>query len=91
MFLNTTQFIYTCIGPKAFYPKKSFNIVLYESLMLLVTRELQKNLDCQTLKRFYELLIKDDHFWSLSRYSTTSKKNLISRLEYVEELYRNIH
>ena len=91
MFLNTTQFIYTCIGPKAFYPKKSFNIVLYESLMLLVTRELQKNLDCQTLKRFYELLIKDDRFWSLSRYSTTSKKNLISRLEYVEELYRNIH
>jgi len=59
--------------------------------MILVTRELQKNLDCQTLKRFYGLLIKDDHFWSLSRYSTTSKKNLISRLEYVEELYQNIH
>ncbi len=89
IFLSTIEFINSCIGSKAFYHKKLFNKVLYESLMLLTARELQKSLNCQTFKRFYKRLISDDHFWSLSQHATTSRKNLTSRLEYVEELYRN--
>lgn len=89
VFLDTIDFINDCLGSKAFYHKKSFNRVLYESLMVLISRQLSVGLDCQKLKRFYESLISDDHFWSLSQHSTTSRRNVISRLEYVEELYRN--
>lgn len=89
LFLNTIEFISSCIGSKAFYHKKSFNRILYESLMVLTAKELSGGLDCQTFKRFYELLVNDEHFWSLSQHSTTSRKNVMSRIKYVKELYRN--
>lgn len=91
IFLNTIEFIHSCIGSKAFYPKKVFNRVLYESLMVLVARELPKELSSPTFRRFYKLLIDDEYFWSLSRRSTISRKSVMSRMEYVEELYRNMH
>ncbi|MEH2384262.1 MAG: hypothetical protein V7K14_00395 [Nostoc sp.] len=90
-FLSTIAFINSCIGSKAFYHKKSFNRVLYESLMILTASQLQKSLDCQIFKRFYELLVKDEVFWSLSQHSTTNRKNLVLRLKYVEELFKNTH
>jgi hypothetical protein len=91
VFLSTIEFINSCIGSKAFYPKKSFNRVLYESLMVLVAKKLPKGLNSPTFRKFYELLIHDDYFWSLSRHSTTSRKNVMLRMEYVEELYRNMY
>ena len=91
MFLVTIDFINNCLGSKAFCHKTSFNRVLYESLMLLTARQSSDGLDCQKLQRAYESLISDDHFWSLSQHSTTSRKNVISRFEYVKELYRNTH
>ena len=91
VFLSTIEFIISCIGSKVFYHKKSFNRGLYESLMVLTAKELPRDLDCLTFKRFYELLIADGYFWSLSQHSTTSRKNVMSRLKYVEELYKNIH
>ncbi len=90
IFLSTIKFINSCIGSKAFYHKK-FEQVLYESLMVLTAKELQRTLDCQTFKKFYELLINDGHFWSLSKPAAPSRKTLISRLKYVEEIYRNAH
>lgn len=91
VFLSTIEFINSCIGSKAFYPRKLFNRVLYESLMVLVARELPKELSSPTFRRFYKLLIDDEYFWSLSRHSTTSRNRVMSRMEYVEELYRNMH
>ena len=91
VFLSTINFINSCIGSKAFYRKKLFNRLLYDSLMLLVARELPKGLSSPTFRRFYELLIDDPHFWSLSQHSTTSIKNVMSRIAYVEELYKNMH
>jgi uncharacterized protein with ParB-like and HNH nuclease domain len=91
VFLSTIEFINSCIGSKAFYPRKLFNRVLYESLMVLVARELPKELSSPTFRKFYELLIGDEYFWSLSRHSTTSRSSVMSRMAYVEELYRNMH
>jgi uncharacterized protein with ParB-like and HNH nuclease domain len=89
-FLSSIEFINSCIGSKAFYHKKLFNRVLYESLMILAARELPKDLDCTKFKRFHELLVDDEHFWMLSQHSTTSRKNVLSRMIYVKELYRNM-
>jgi hypothetical protein len=58
--------------------------------MILAARELPKDLDCTKFKRFHELLVDDEHFWMLSQHSTTSRKNVLSRMIYVKELYRNM-
>jgi uncharacterized protein with ParB-like and HNH nuclease domain len=97
IFINTIEFIKRCIGSDAFYhrkdkkKKKSFNPVLYESLMILTARELTKGLDCSKFIKFYGLLIEDNNFWSLSKDPTVSRKNVLPRLNYVNELYRNMH
>lgn len=90
IFIKTIDFLKNCIGSKVFYEKKKFQI-LFDSVMLLTAQELEKGLECSKFKKFYELLINDKHFWSFSQPSTTNRKNLMTRLEYVEELYRNTH
>jgi len=90
LFSNTIHFLKTCIGSKVFHENKSFNI-LFDSVMLITSQELEEGLECSKFKIFYELLINDKHFWSFAKPSTTSRKNLITRLEYVRELYRNTH
>ena len=87
LFFKTIDFLENCIGSEVFYPKKSFNTLLFESLMLLTP----KGLEYSKFKKVYELLVNDQYFWSLTKHSTTSKKNLMKRLEYVEELYRDTH
>ena len=91
-FLNTIEFINSCLGSKAFYRGKLFNQVLYESLIILTAKELKKNnLSCQSFKKFYELLINDDYFWDMAKQGSASRKKLISRLRYVEEIYKKTH
>lgn len=91
LFLDTISFLDRCIGSKVFYPKKSFRVGFYESIMILVAKNLSKNLDCQKFKKFYQSLINDENFRSLSMEGTTSKIKLMKRLAYVEELYQNTH
>ena len=90
IFIKTIDFLKTCIGSKVFHEKKKFQI-LFDSVMLLTAQELGKGLECSKFKKFYELLINDKHFWSFSQPSTTNRKNLMTRLEYVQKLYRNTH
>ncbi|MDB9455159.1 DUF262 domain-containing protein [Dolichospermum circinale] len=90
IFIKTIDFLKNCIGSKVFYEKKKFQI-LFDSVMLLTAQELEKGLECSKFKKFYELLINDKHFWSFSQPSTTNRKNLMTRLEYVKELYRDAH
>lgn len=90
IFIKTIDFLKNCIGSKVFYEKKKFQI-LFDSVMLLTAQELEKGLECSKFKKFYELLINDKHFWSFSQPSTTNRKNLMTRMEYVEELYRDTH
>lgn len=89
IFLKTINFLKECIGEKVFFYKKSFNKSLFESLMLTVAQELDRGLNCERFKEFYNSLIQDDVFWSFSRSSTTSKQNLMKRLVHTRELYRN--
>ncbi|AFZ23852.1 hypothetical protein Cylst_1572 [Cylindrospermum stagnale PCC 7417] len=90
IFLNTIQFLDNCFGSKVFYHKKSFNSIIFEHIMLLTAKELKHGLKCETFKKFYEALIRDEHFWSLSKYFTTSRKNLMARLDYVCQIYKNL-
>jgi hypothetical protein len=90
IFIKTIDFLKNCIGSKVFYEKKKFQI-LFDSVMLLTAQELEKGLECSKFKKFYELLINDKHFWLFSQPSTTNRKNLMTRLEYVKELYRDTH
>ncbi|MFM2064442.1 MAG: hypothetical protein RLZZ507_4113 [Cyanobacteriota bacterium] len=88
IFSNTISFLKNCIGSQVFYKKEKFQI-LFDSVMLITAQELEKNLECSKFKKFYESLINDQHFWSFAQPSSTSKENLMKRLEYVGKLYRN--
>jgi hypothetical protein len=91
VFLGSIQFIHTHIGSKAFYHKKTFNKTLYESLMVITAREEPETIEYQRFKEFYKSLVNDNNFWAFSQHATTSKKNLFSRIKYVNEIYRNTH
>ncbi|MEA5621230.1 DUF262 domain-containing protein [Cronbergia sp. UHCC 0137] len=88
IFFNAIFFLQICIGSEVFHKKPKFQI-LFDSIMLLIAQELEVGLDCSKFKKFYELLINDKHFWSFAQPSNTTRKNLITRLEYVSELYTN--
>jgi uncharacterized protein with ParB-like and HNH nuclease domain len=91
VFLSSVEFLNHCIGNDVFLHKKHFNKILFDSVMLLTAKELRRELDCKRFKKFYDLLTNDVKFWSMSRQATTSRKNISTRLEYVEELYKNTH
>ncbi|WP_413174207.1 DUF262 domain-containing protein [Anabaena azotica] len=90
IFFKTINFLKKCIGSKVFYQKKKFQI-LFDSTMLITAKELERDLECSKFKRFYDLLINDKYFWSFAKPSSTSRKNIMMRLEYVEKLYRDTH
>lgn len=89
IFLNTVQFLKNCIGEKVFFHNNKFSTTLFESVMVTVARESTENLECEHFKKFYSSLINDKNFWSLSRSATTSKQNLLKRLELTREIYKN--
>ncbi|MFB2835790.1 DUF262 domain-containing protein [Floridanema evergladense] len=90
IFIDTVQFLKDCIGEKVFFHNKLFNKSLFESIMLVTAKELRSgNLECNHFKKFYDTLINDKNFWSLSRSSTTSKKNLMDRLDITRKIYKN--
>lgn len=92
-FLGTIHFLENCIGAKVFYSRQSFRVGFYEVLMILVARKLklEDNLDCEKFKKFYQVLVDDEKFRSLSMEGTASKAKLNKKLDYVEELYRNTY
>ncbi|QSV64741.1 MAG: DUF262 domain-containing protein [Dolichospermum sp. DL01] len=89
IFSKTIDFLKNCIGSKVFYPRKSFNTLLFESIMLLTAQELEKDLECSKFKKFYDLLINDERF--RLRFRNPSIANIMRRQEYVKELYRDTH
>jgi uncharacterized protein with ParB-like and HNH nuclease domain len=91
IFLSTIHFLRTCIGSQVFFHKKVFNKSLFDSIMLFTSKELKSGLDCESFKKFYASLINDGFFWSMAQHSTTSRKNLVMRLEYLRDLYRKTH
>lgn len=90
IFINTIQFIHDCIGEKTFYYDESFSKPLYETIMIFVAKHLLNDLDCQTFKECYQFLSQDDTFRSYTKSSTTTKTNVMSRLEYIEKIYKTI-
>jgi hypothetical protein len=89
LFISIINFLDQCIGSKVFYHNKSFNKTLFEAIMYLTAQELKRGLECEKFKKFYESLISDQDFWGLSKHFPTSRKNIIARLNYVQQLYNN--
>ncbi len=84
VFYTTFGSIHEAIGKDAFYYNKSFNRPLYETLSLTVS--LNKSDDTDILKNFYKKLISNEEFWVISKSATTSKKSLMTRIEFANYL-----
>ncbi len=87
LFHRTMQTILEGIGKNAFYHNKSFNRILFETVSVIISNHLDNHNSHEKIKRFYDKLIENDKFWELTKSSTTSKKNLLTRFAFVENLY----
>jgi uncharacterized protein with ParB-like and HNH nuclease domain len=83
-FFATFSIIHDSIGKDAFYYNKSFNRPLYETLSLSVS--LNKINNSQVLTDFYQKLIRNEQFWVISKSATTSRKSLMTRIEFANHL-----
>ncbi|ADB36130.1 GmrSD restriction endonuclease domain-containing protein [Spirosoma linguale] len=87
-FFSSFNAIKEAIGEDAFYFKKTFNRPLYETLTLTVSRNHLQNKN--TLAEFYKILISSDDFWLMTKSSTTSKKSIMTRIEFANHLLSQI-
>ena len=87
-FSNTFNIIKDTIGNDAFYYKKVFNRPLYETLTLTVSRNHIEKFG--KLKSFYDKLINSDEFWLMSKSATTSRKSIMTRIEFANHLLSQI-
>jgi len=91
VFLDTIHFIYDCIGSEAFYRKGKISISLYETLMIFAAKKLENgSINCLELKKINQFINEDNDFWLLNKQRGTSKNKLISRFEYLENVYQNM-
>ena len=84
LFYHTLELILDTIGDNAFYHNKQFNRSLFETLCISIARE--RSLNPRVVKQFYDKLVESDEFWQLSKSATTSKKNILSRLELAKQI-----
>jgi len=84
IFYGTLKVILEVIGENAFYHNKQFNRSLFETICISIARK--KNLHPKTVKAFYERLIQSEEFWQLSKSATTSKRSILSRIEFAQQI-----
>lgn len=87
-FHRTFNSIKEALGPDTFYYKKTFNRSLYETLTLTVSRNHIEN--NRILAEFYKNLISSDEFWLMTKSSTTSKKSIMTRIEFANHLLSQV-
>ncbi len=90
IFNKTFDFIFDCLGNTAFYNKKQFNKVLFETLSLTIAKNPEIISSCEKATSFYEKLTSSNEFWKSSRSSTTGTKKLTERLKLAEQLLNNL-
>lgn len=90
LFIDSITFLHQCKGPKVFRYKNSFNRTFFDSLMYVSSKNSKTKRDCDRFLVFYDHLSKDDHFWSLAQHSTTNRRSVIERFDYIDHLYENI-
>ena len=89
IFLRTFETIYENIGSDAFYYENKFNRALFETISLTVSNNIDRA-EGELLRRFYEDLISNKDFWKMTRSSTTSVRNLRTRLQLADEILDRI-
>jgi len=89
VFHGTFEKIYKCIGNDAFYYRKKFNRVLFETLSITISQNAE-NLNCREIIKFHNNLIESDEIREASKGATTSTRNLLTRLDFAKYLLGNL-
>ncbi len=89
IFYDTLEIILAAIGENAFYHNKQFNRSLFETICISIARK--KNVLPNGVKTFYKRLIQSDEFWELSKSATTSKRSILTRIDFAQHIIDTIH
>jgi hypothetical protein len=82
-FLPTIELIDDVFGSDAFRPERSLNAAVYDSVMVGMTRRLERGLvnEIQSLVTAYERLLDDQEYVASVKTGTADESNVNSRLE----------
>jgi len=89
-FYKTLELIFESVGEKAFYHNKQFNRSLFETLCLTISLKHNDKIDPKQFEYFYKEIIKNEEFWQLSKSATTSRKSIMTRIEFANHLVETI-
>ena len=89
-FYQTLELIFSSVGENAFYHNKQFNRSLFETICLTISLKRNHKIDPTQFERFYKKIIKDEEFWQLSKSATTSKKSILTRIEFANRLFEKL-
>jgi hypothetical protein len=91
-FSTTVATIRRCLGAKAFKPNVSFNAAAFDSIMIGISRRLEKKSisGCAALKRRYDSLLKSEHFMNATQRATADEENVKKRIALATEAFADI-
>ncbi|MCU0496993.1 MAG: DUF262 domain-containing protein [Anaerolineae bacterium] len=91
-FTTTIQTIHDCLGERAFKRSTTFNVAVFDSIMVGIARRLEKGpiQDCDQLKANYHELLKNDTFLKATGGATSRQDTLSTRLRLATAAFENI-
>jgi hypothetical protein len=90
IFVNTAETIHSCIGPRAFRPKRSINAAVVDSLMVGVAKRILTKGEIKNrsdVSASYETLIQKNDYMSAVETGTSQEANVSTRLELAQKAF----
>ena len=92
IFRGTISVVYDVIGPRAFRPERALNAAVFDSVMVGLTRRLQKPdaIDPERLRDAYSGLLKNTEYLRLVSQSTSDEANVSDRIKAATQAFAEI-
>jgi hypothetical protein len=91
-FVPTIELVSRCLGPSAFKPKTTFNAAVFDSVMVGVTRRLEKGAvqSCEHFVSQYQGLLADAQFTQATETGTSAEERVNKRIELATSAFQNV-
>jgi hypothetical protein len=92
IFEGTVDVIHTCLGKKAFKPKRALNAAIFDAVMVGVARRLAKGAikECASVQEAYASLLQSDEFVRAAERATADEENIKVRLRLATEHFADV-
>lgn len=91
-FAETINLVSKGLSNNAFRPRAAFNAAVFDSVMVGITRRLEKGeiTDFGTLRERYQILLRDEKFVNSTEVSTSDEERLQSRIALATQAFADV-